>query len=109
MAKVIMAIACIAGMVALAFAVRPAHAQGFTDDPVCYSWNGGNFSAGSFSKCTHNPPAVAAAAPPAPLPPPVVQSPIMMPMSAPPPKPVFKPKRKPKPAMTCKAWEPAKK
>jgi hypothetical protein len=27
------------------------NAQGFTDEPTCYSWNGGHKSAGSFSKC----------------------------------------------------------
>jgi len=61
------------------------------DEPVCYSWNGGHKSAGSFSKCG---PAwvVAKAAPPmmapAPLPAPqIAPSPIMMPMTcAPEPK-----------------------
>jgi hypothetical protein len=75
MTKVIMAVACIAGMVALAFAVRPAHAQGFLDEPTCYSWNGGNFSSGSFSKCQHW--EVAKAPPPTPPAPVVVPAPVM--------------------------------
>jgi hypothetical protein len=80
-----------------------ASAQGFVDEPTCYSWNGGNFSAGSFTKCHHD---VIAQAKPAPLPPPVQPSPVMMPQSAPitcapPPKPIAtKHKYKPKPV--CK-------
>ncbi len=84
------------------------NAQGFaplrlsdTGD-TCYSWNGGNFSAGSFSKC--QPVIVLAQAKPA-LPPPVQPSPVMMPLSAPvtcappPHKPVIH--HKPKPRKTC--------
>lgn len=81
-----------------------AQAQGFVDEPVCYSWNGGNFSAGSFSKCR---PAWVAPAPkprivvtPVPDPAPVAQSPIMMPMSTPVPKKIVK--AKPKPKVICK-------
>jgi hypothetical protein len=82
-----------------------AHAQGFaTSDTTCYSWNGGNFSAGSFSKChTDNWPVAVAQAK---LPPPVQPSPIMMPQSAPvscvpPPRHIVKRKPKPK-AVECK-------
>jgi hypothetical protein len=82
-----------------------ANAGGFTDEPTCYSWNGGHKSAGSFSKCNaelhpwvkpHVPPPVpvAQAAPVAA--PTVHQSPIMMPQSHPKPIPL-KPKHKPKP------------
>jgi len=39
------------------------HAQGFQDEPTCYSWNGGHKSAGSFTKCT---PELLAAKKPAP-------------------------------------------
>ena len=76
------------------------------DEPACYNWQGGNHSAGSFSKCAPRwpevkakPPVVAAA-----LPAPVVVSPVMMPQSAPQviscaplPKPITRPKRKPAP------------
>jgi hypothetical protein len=34
--------------------VPPVHAQGFgpfSSSETCYSWNGGNFSAGSYFKC----------------------------------------------------------
>ncbi len=84
----------------------PAFAQGFaplrlsdTGD-TCYSWQGGNFSAGSFSKC--QPVVVIAAAPvvPAPLAAAPTPAPVMMPMQSCPPtavprKPIIKPKRKP--------------
>lgn len=81
----------------------PSHAQGFVDEPTCYSWEGGHKSAGSFSKCG---PAWVTAKAPAPAPAPAVvaspvvspQAPIMMPLvnCAPTPKkPVIK--RKPKP------------
>jgi hypothetical protein len=103
---------------ALIFALAPpAFAAGFaplqlsdTGD-VCYSWNGGHKSAGSFSKCQ---PVVQVAIltpmapPPAPLPPVVQPSPVMMPMSSPAPAPKKPIVRKKRPAMTCKAWEPAK-
>jgi hypothetical protein len=80
-----------------------AHAGGFAplrlSDPgeTCYTWTGGNFSAGSFSKCQPSYEVVVLNQ----LPPPVLPSPIMMPMSAPvtcapPPKPVFR-KHKPAP------------
>jgi hypothetical protein len=81
-----------------------ANAGGFTDEPTCYSWNGGHKSAGSFSKCQPELQAWVKPAPPAPPPvaysapvtAPVVvhQSPIMMPQSHPIP---LKPKHKPKP------------
>jgi hypothetical protein len=77
-------------------------AQGFTDEPTCYSWEGGHKSAGSFHKCG---PRWETPRKAAPLPAPVVQSPIMMPMAAPvtcvpPPKPVVT-KRKHKPLPKC--------
>ena len=31
--------------------VAVARAQGFQDEPTCYSWNGGDKSSGSFGKC----------------------------------------------------------
>ncbi len=68
-----------------------ASAQGFApmrmSDPgdTCYTWTGGNFSAGSFSKCQ---PTIVIAAAPAPLSAPPVASPVMVPMqSCPPPPP----------------------
>jgi hypothetical protein len=80
-----------------------AQAQGFNNAEVtCYNWQGGNFSAGSFSKC-HTDVMVAQAK--APLPPPVVASPVMMPQSAPiscAPPPTHIVKRKPKPKPVCK-------
>ena len=95
--------AAIATAVAL-MAPLAASAQGgfggFDAGDVCYSWEGGHKSAGSFSRCQPN---IRITVQPAPLPPPVAQSPIMMPMStpAPPPKPIFK-KRKPKPKLICR-------
>jgi hypothetical protein len=41
------------------------HAQGFQDEPTCYSWSGGHKSAGSFTKCT--PELLAAKKPPPPV------------------------------------------
>jgi hypothetical protein len=84
--------------------VSTAHAQGFVDEPVCYSWNGGHKSAGSFSKCEHwvvvAPRPVPAVAPPTP----VVAAPIM-PMvqqtCAPPPRPVIR-RHRPAPKPVCK-------
>jgi hypothetical protein len=79
---------------ALALAVPfMASAGGFApltmSDPgeTCYTWTGGNFSAGSFSKCS--PTIVLAAVTPAPLAAPPTANPVMVPMQtcAPPPKP----------------------
>lgn len=89
---------------ALAFiAIAPAHAQGFQDEPTCYSWNGGHKSAGSFSKCNHWPVVVAAAPPPAVVPAPVMQaSPVC------PPQIILEPEKpkarhyKPRPKPVCK-------
>lgn len=77
-----------------------ASAQGFigNDEPTCYSWNGGNFSAGSFSKCGPRwvvaekkaPPVVAPVVTPVAAPTPI----IMQSCPPPPAKPVFKPKKK---------------
>jgi len=85
--------------IALAVLCGAVQAQGFADEPTCYSWNGGHKSAGSFSKCPQ--PFVVAKAPappPAPVvvPAPVVQAlpPVVQQTCAPPPKPVIKPKRK---------------
>ena len=94
----------LAFMAALAL-TGAASAQGFVNEPTCYSWNGGNFSAGSFSKC-HNDVIAIATPKAAPLPPPVQPSPIMMPQSAPvscvpPPRHIVKRKPKPK-AVECK-------
>ncbi len=86
--------------IALAILCGAVHAQGFNDQPTCYSWEGGHKSSGSFSKCPGSiPPApvkVAAAAPAAPVvPAPIVQAAPVQQTCAPPPKPVIKPKRKP--------------
>lgn len=79
-----------------------ANAQGFVDEPTCYSWEGGHKSSGSFSKCSQ--PWVVAKAP-APSPPaPVVAAPVVQSTVCPPQitvmpepkKPIIK--RKPKPA-----------
>lgn len=89
-------------------AVGAAHAQGFaplsladTGD-VCYGWNGGAKSSGSFSRC--NPVGYVRPAKPQVVATPVASpqiapSPIMMPMTCPPlpAKPIVKPKRKPAP------------
>jgi len=52
-----------------------AYAQGFpsfaSGDSTCYSWNGGNYSAGSFTKCT--PVVLVQAKPSPPVAAPVVQ------------------------------------
>lgn len=82
-----------------------AHAQGFADEPTCYSWNGGHKSAGSFSKCSHW--VVQAAAPaPAPVvvPAPVVQAaPVQVMQSCPPPeRPPIVRKHKVRPKVICK-------
>lgn len=81
-----------------------AAAQVFDSGTPCYSWNGGNFSAGSFSQCNQSVIPPARPRPPAPvaLPAPVAQSPILMPMSVPPAKPVIKAKPKPKVKMICR-------
>ena len=89
-----------------------AKAQGFQDEPTCFSWAGGHKSSGSYSKCNPDlqpvkkaPPVVTpVVVPPAPVVTPVVAAPAPT-MSCPPPpaanKPVFIKKRyKPKP--TCK-------
>lgn len=90
----------------LAYSVYPgAHAQGFTDEPTCYSWNGGHKSAGSFSKCNHWVATAPTAAPVvlAPLAAPPTVAPVMVPMQSCPPLPV--PHRKPivkrKPKVQC--------
>jgi len=87
------------------------NAQGFTDEPTCYSWNGGHKSAGSFSKC--NAELHAHMKPHVPQPAPVAQAapvqapPIMMPVCQNPPpasvplKPKHKPKHRPKPTTRC--------
>jgi hypothetical protein len=81
-----------------------AHAQGFNDEPPCFSWSGGHKSSGSYSKCgTGIPPApvkVAAA--------PVVAAPVMQSTVCPPqvilePAPAKAPvKRKSAPKPICK-------
>jgi hypothetical protein len=82
-----------------------SYANGFYDEPTCYSWNGGHKSSGSFSKCNaelhawvkpHVPPPVPVAQSAPVAAPTVHQSPIMMPQSHPKPIPL-KPKHKPKP------------
>jgi hypothetical protein len=83
----------------LGLAVSAAGAQGFVDEPTCYSWSGGNKSAGSFSKCNQW---KVAAAPPAPPPPAVVAAPLMQNTVCPPhiiltPEPKKAVKRKPLP------------
>jgi hypothetical protein len=92
-------------LAALALPVVAQAQGGFiaNDEPICYSWEGGARSAGSFSKCgprwTAPPPApvvVAAAPMVAPLPPLPPQV-----SCAPPPKPLIKPKRKPRPRPVC--------
>jgi hypothetical protein len=88
-----------------------ANAGGFTDEPTCYSWNGGHKSAGSFTKC--NTELQAWVKPHVPAPAPVAQAapvqapPIMMPACIHPPatpvplKPKHKHKPKPKPTHKC--------
>jgi len=82
---------------ALALAAGAASAQGFADEPTCYSWEGGHKSSGSFSKCTRWETAKAPTAPPPPV---VVPAPVMQ-TPACPPQVIFqeatKPKAKPRP------------
>ncbi len=82
-----------------------ASANGFaplmlTDEgESCYTWSGGNFSAGAFSKCS--PTIQVSVVTPAPLaaPPP---NPVMVPMSCPPlPQPHHKPIVRRKPRVQC--------
>jgi hypothetical protein len=105
MNKAVFALALVVAMLVLAgltmFAPK-AHAQGFQDEPTCYSWNGGHKSAGSFSKCPQ--PFVVAKAP-APPPAPVVVAPPIMQSTVCPPQVILEPepkkapiKRKPRPA-----------
>jgi hypothetical protein len=86
MNKAVFALALVVAMLVLAaltmFAPSKAHAQGFQDEPTCYSWNGGYKSAGSFSKCPQ--PWVVAKAPAAPPPPVVVTPPVMQNVVCPP-------------------------
>ena len=88
-------------VVLLLMAVAGAHAQGFQDEPTCYSWEGGRGSAGSFSKCG---PAWVTAAPakPAVVAAPIVQAAPIQSTVCPPqiilqPEPKKPVKRKPKP------------
>ncbi len=84
-----------------AFGAERAMAQGFSDEPTCYSWEGGSKSAGSFTKCPQ--PWVVAKAPPAPVAAPaVVAAPVLSSNVCPPqiilqPEP-NKPKAKKRPA-----------
>ncbi len=91
-------------LIALALLAGAAHAQtfaSFSQTTTCYGWNGGNFSAGSFSQCRTDMVAVPAPKPIPVTPVALAPSPIMAPMSCPPiaepakPK-VYKPKPKPK-------------
>lgn len=87
----------------LALALPLGAVAQMVDEPVCYSWEGGHKSAGSFSKC--GPRWVIAAKPaavvPAPLAAAPTPAPMMVPMQSCPPvavphkKPIVK--RKPKP------------
>ena len=78
------------------------HAQGMQDSPICYSWNGGNHSSGSFIQCTPEMKAAAVKVAKE-LPPPVAPSPVMMPMqSCPPPATVTHHIVKHKPRVECK-------
>lgn len=105
MNKAVFALALVVAMLILAgltmFAPK-AHAQGFVDEPTCYSWEGGHKSSGSFSKCTQGwvQPAKVAAAQPAPavVPPPVMQSNVCPPQIILEPEPKKAVKRKPRPA-----------
>jgi hypothetical protein len=76
------------------------HAQGFVDEPTCYSWEGGHKSAGSFSKCPQPwvVKKVAAPAPPAP----VVAAPVLQSNVCPPQITVIPEPRKPKPIIKRK-------
>lgn len=90
-------------LIALAIlaAASAANAQSFASEVTCYNWQGGDKSAGSFSKC--RPDVIAAAPAPKPVavvaPAAVAPSPVMMPVSCPPatPVPVQRSKPKPKP------------
>lgn len=92
--------ALVLSLVALA---SGASAQGFVDEPPCYSWSGGHKSAGSFSKCGPAWVAAAPAAKPLPVPAPMA-APVALPPQVscvPPAKPIIKPKHKPKPKTQC--------
>ena len=68
--------------IAMLLAVGAAQAQGFVDEPTCYSWEGGHKSAGSFTKCG---PRWEVAKAPAPAPTPaVVATPVMQSTVCPP-------------------------
>lgn len=90
-------------LLTVAFALLPLGAMAqMIDEPTCYTWQGGNFSAGAFTKCT--PPWIIVKEQPkvAALPPPPAPSPVMMPMQSCPP--VAKPKHhiiKRKPRVQC--------
>jgi hypothetical protein len=86
-----------------------AHAGGFASlrlsdsGETCYSWNGGNFSAGSFSKCQPSVEVVVlqpVAPPPAPM---ALQSPVCPPTLILEPEPKKKRviRHRPKPKATC--------
>lgn len=99
--------ACVVVPPMLAWAADPtyrANAFAGSGDVSCYSWTGGDKSAGGFTKCRGEDGAAA-------LPPPVQPSPIMMPLSATPvcpPPVVAEPKKatkkpvKRRPLPTCK-------
>jgi hypothetical protein len=82
--------------------IRAANAQVQMDDGgPCYTWQGGNYSAGAFTRCPQPWVVQAKRQPPVALPTPAIApSPIMMPMSCPPmPKPNHRiVKKKPAPA-----------
>lgn len=100
----------------LALVSLGSYAQGFQDEPTCYSWSGGHKSSGSFSKCgselqalakkpeppvvAPTPVAVLAPAPvAAPIPPQIVTC--VFPEPAKPAPAPFKPRPKAKPKQTC--------
>jgi len=100
-------------LAALLVAAASATAAGFAPlslqdaGETCYSWNGGNFSAGSFSKC--QPVVVIAQAAPAPPPPP---APVLI-NNVCPPQVILEPEprkrivhRKPRPKTICKPATP---
>jgi len=84
-----------------------ANAQGFVDEPTCYTWEGGHKSAGSFTKCP-GPWVMPKKAAPPPPPAPVVAAPVMQNVVCPPqvilePEPVKKRRHyKPRPRPVCK-------